>query len=234
MKRRKRHVDDLVEEALAGRPLPFAELDAAEDVEVLRAAIELRAARPAADLPSDEFVSRLRRQINIEATSADVVAGTGHRRLSRWSLLVGAGAAAVAATIGAVADRTIFDSSVPSPGVAGAVGPLVPETGKWVPVATKTDLASGRPLRFATSRVVGFVTEQGGEVVAVSGVCTHLGCLLQANIPADRLDCPCHRTSFRPDGAVLFHQLVSAPARLPKILVRTRDDTIEVFEPTES
>ncbi|MDQ6782053.1 MAG: Rieske (2Fe-2S) protein [Actinomycetota bacterium] len=239
MRRRRRNVDDLVEATLAGDPVPLGELDDPADAEVLRAAIELRAARPAADLPSEEFLARLRRKIDTEATSSDVEGGDLGRRMSRRSLLAGAGAAAaVTGVIGAIAEHTFAGS----PGSAGGGGrvaggptaPLVPNTGGWVPVAMHADVAPGTPQRFATSKVVGFVTAQRGELVAVSGVCTHMGCLLRANAAAGRLDCPCHRTSFGPDGAVLFSQLETQPAALPKIGVRTRNNAVEVFIPPET
>lgn len=272
MRRRKRNVDDLVERTLAGEPVPEGELEDPGDAQVLRAAIELRSARPAADLPSDEFVARLRRQINFEAakadvlraeidanaarpsadvpsdeflarlrhkidteaTSSDVSGEEGGRRLSRRSLLAGAGAAAaVAGVVGAVSERTIAGSSGTAP-VAGRGGPLVPNGGGWVPVKLAANVQSGSPQRFATANVVGFVTEHQGSLVAVSGVCTHMGCLLRSNPVAGRLDCPCHRTSFGPDGAVLFSQLETQPEPLPKIGVRSRNDAVEVFVPRET
>jgi Rieske Fe-S protein len=62
-------------------------------------------------------------------------------------------------------------------------------------------------------------------------VCTHLGCLLRTNAEAGRLDCPCHRTSFAPDGTVEFSQLSPAPRPLPTIGVRNRAGAVEVFVP---
>src|SRR4029077_19763640 len=100
-------------------------------------------------------------------------------------------------------------------------------------VATAEQLASGSTQRFATAKLVGFVSEQNGAPVAVSGACTHLGCLLQANDQAGRLDCPCHRTAFSPDGRVVFSELASEPAPLPRIKTRRRGENVEVFVPRE-
>jgi nitrite reductase/ring-hydroxylating ferredoxin subunit len=111
---------------------------------------------------------------------------------------------------------------------------MVPAAGSWVPVASSSDLAAGASQRFATADAVGFVTAHEDRLVAVSGVCTHVGCLLRANAPAGRLDCRCHRTSFVPDGAILFSQLATHPAALPTYQVRERAGAVEVFVPTEA
>ena len=110
---------------------------------------------------------------------------------------------------------------------------LVPDDGQWVPVASADQLASGGPQRFAAAKVVGFVSEQNGTPVAVSGACTHLGCLLQANAQAGRLDCPCHRTAFSPQGNVVYSELESPPAPLPRMKSRRNGTSVEVFVPRE-
>src|SRR5581483_8204971 len=95
---------------------------------------------------------------------------------------------------------------------AGASGEIEPVEGTWVPVAPASALADGGAQRFSTSTVVGFVSQEGNDLRAVSGACTHQGCLLRLNVDAGRLDCPCHRTAFALDGKTLFHQLAAAPA----------------------
>ena len=65
------------------------------------------------------------------------------------------------------------------------------------------------------------------------GVCTHQGCRLWFDKPDTRLRCPCHSTSFSPEGQVLTHQLSISPAPLPKLDVRETDGVIQVFAPAE-
>ena len=83
------------------------------------------------------------------------------------------------------------------------------------------------------SRDRGFVSEHDGNLHAVSGVCTHMGCLLRVNAEAGRLDCPCHGTAFDLDGTVVFSQLTPAPPSLVKIGVRRTGDRIEVLVPPD-
>jgi cytochrome b6-f complex iron-sulfur subunit len=235
MRRRKRRVDDLVEGILGGAPTPAGDLADPDDAEVLRAAIELRAARPGADLPSEEFLVQLRRRIQHETRTTETTPAA-RPALSR-RLLLAAGSGAVAAGVaGALADRAVLHGSdgPDQPPVAGpASRTLVPNQGTWEQVASTADLTPGQAHRFATPRVIGFVSEHQGELVAVSGACTHLGCLLQANNEAGRLDCPCHRTAFGLDGSVAFSQLDTQPAHLPTIQVRRRGEAIEALLPPE-
>jgi cytochrome b6-f complex iron-sulfur subunit len=224
MTRRGRDLDRMVEAILAGRPLPSGRLDA-DETEALRAAIELRAARPGADQPDEEYVTDLRRRLNAEAAEAPTPG-----RVPRRALLAGAVGAVAAGVIGAVAESALTTGSSPNP---AASGEIEPDEGQWVAVASAASLSGGQPQRFATATTVGFVSDRQGTLSAVSGACTHQGCLLRLNSDAGRLDCPCHRTAFGFDGKLLFNQLASPPAPLPQIQVRRRDGQVEAFLPRE-
>jgi cytochrome b6-f complex iron-sulfur subunit len=220
---RKRAADRLgssrqVDAIADGLPLPPGTIEDPSDIDALRAAIELNAARPAADLPSDEFVASLRRRLTEDQRP-------GPTAVSRRALLTGAGAIA-AGVVGAVADRTLLEPHRDNTQSTT----IEPDAGTWVRVASSADLRDGKAHRFETPMAVGFVSN-ANALVAVSGVCTHQGCLLQADGPAGRLDCPCHRTSFGYGGEVLFSQLSSQPAPLPRIAVRDNGGGVEVFLP---
>jgi Rieske Fe-S protein len=232
----RRRFTAYVEALLHDRRPPSFRADA-EDAEAIRAAIELRADQGEASMPSREFVhqlhDRLRRDLqpghDPEERPAEPPRSLPRPVSRRW-LLEGAGVAAAGAGVAIVVDRTVFaPGKTPSP---SAQEQLVPEGGTWQAVGPRAALSGGAVTHFDTTSAVGFVTEDHGNLLAVSGICTHQGCLLQLNQTARRLDCPCHRTAFALSGNVLFSQLQRSPGPLPRLNVRDRGGEVEVYLPT--
>jgi cytochrome b6-f complex iron-sulfur subunit len=215
MNRLRRYVEGLIQ---GRRPKPFPASE--DEAEAVRAAIELRAARPGADSPSEEFVAGLHRRLaQAHAEPARMPVG---RRLVLGGAVAGAGVAA-----GVSIDRAIVPDEEGTPTAGGTVSP---DSGVWHRVAATTDLAEGGVRGFEAGGVFGFVTRAGGRVRAVSGICTHQGCKL--NLEAGtKLRCPCHRALFGLDGAVIQHRLpIDLPA-LPRLAVRETGGAIEVYVP---
>jgi nitrite reductase/ring-hydroxylating ferredoxin subunit len=226
--RRRRRLGAFVD-ALLGhrRPPPF---DAApEDAAAMRAAIELSAAQPGATIPNPDFVSELHSQLADEFGTTRPEDGATVHRLSRRRLLQGVTVAAAAAAVGVVVDRELVGSG--GGDAVPAAGTLHPDHGSWQRVAAAADVAPGDVTPFTTATTVGFVVNDGGDLRALSGVCTHQGCLLAHNGVDGRLDCPCHRAAFDLDGNVLFHEFPGTLPALPKVDVRERSGDIEVFVP---
>jgi cytochrome b6-f complex iron-sulfur subunit len=211
-----------------------------EDVQAIRAAIELRASEPGAAEPTEEFVrglqERLRERLGaplaLPAEGAEVEGavekgGLGARRMSRRRLLEGAGVAASAALLGGVADHLIEGPALPE----GALQPMVPDGGRWVTVASADRVASSRVTPFLMNDVAGFVVNEGGTLRGLSGTCTHQGCVLHATVASGRLDCPCHRAAFALDGTVLFHEFAGPLRPLPTLRVRRAGNDVQVFLP---
>lgn len=216
----RKYVDDL----LAGRrPEGFEpdEFDAAR----MRMAIDMQAARDGAGQPHPEFVAalkeRLAKQMNEKAPVRQGVSPT------RRQVVAGATAAAAAAVAAVSVDRLLLTNHTEPKDNPE----LVPNGGSWRPVAQSADVTDGAVRSFDLGSVNGFVRRVGGQVRAVSGVCTHQGCRLWFDQAADRLRCPCHTTSFSPAGQVLTHQLPIAPKPLPQLQVREHAGVIEVLAP---
>jgi len=233
-RRRRRPVDAVLDD----HAIPAGPAEPG-DAELLRAAIELRQADPGAGVPTEAFVDQLRDRLAAELDAPGRRSPTGPPtaapgRIPRRALLAGAGAAVAAGVAGVVVDRTLLKADRRGTGTAAGPREVDPFDGAWVPVAPAAAVADGAARPFTTPGVVGFVsTTAGGEPLAVSGACTHRGCLLRLNADAGRLDCPCHRTAFALDGRTLFHQLPAEPPPLPRLRARRTGDQIEVFVPTE-
>jgi cytochrome b6-f complex iron-sulfur subunit len=229
MKKRglQRYIDDLLD---GHRPTPF---EADEfDADQIRAAIELRAAVPGADTPTEGFLSGLHRQLAAAADAPHPIEQRRDRReATRRQVIVGTSAAAASAVAAVAIDRTLVGRP-PTPEPLAA-GDLDPNEGHWQPVAASSDVTSAGMTRFERDSLIGFVRRVDGRLEAVSGVCTHQGCKLWFDKADDRLNCPCHTTSFAPDGQLLTHQLPIAPKPLPRLQVREADGVVEVFGPPD-
>jgi Rieske Fe-S protein len=129
-------------------------------------------------------------------------------------------------------DRTVFAAGNSQHQTAQLQ--LTPDSGNWHTVGERATVLSAAVTRFSTPEVVGFVTTEKAALRAVSGVCSHQGCLLKFNQAHRRLDCPCHRAAFSLTGELLFHQLPTAPADLPRLALREEDGNIQVYLPTLS
>lgn len=219
----ERGVRRFIADLLRGRrPRRFAATD--DEADQLRAAITLRGARPGDGAPSEEFVADLHRRLADQLTPA-ASRPTG---VSRRYLVATAGVAAGAAAVGAGVDHLLAGQATPpSPGEQT----LRPNTGQWRTVVASADLPEGGVTGFDLGSVIGFVARVGGQLVSVSGVCTHLGCRLALNPAARRLDCPCHLTSFALGGQLLRHQLPVPPAALPRLQVRETSGVVQVYAP---
>lgn len=126
-------------------------------------------------------------------------------------------------------DRTVF---APGPQQQSSTQrQLTPDEGSWHTVGAHADLLADAVTRFSTPGVVGFVTTEKGSLGAVSGVCSHQGCLLEFNKAAGRLDCPCHRAAFSLTGEVLFSQLPNRPPPLPRMALRREGESVQVYVP---
>jgi nitrite reductase/ring-hydroxylating ferredoxin subunit len=228
-----------VRQLLAGqRPGGFTPDD--DEAEQMRVAIALQAARFGAQTPSEEFLTGLRQRLAVELDEPDSIPERKPFPAGRRQMLIGGSIAAAAATVGGVVDHTLVRGAAGEPSSPQAQSvpsqtpqTIVPRDGVWRAIAASADVPEGATIAFDLGAVSGFVHRRDGVVYALSGICTHQGCRLWLDGPAQRLRCPCHATSFGTDGEVLTHQLPISPAPLPHIETREVRGAIEVFAPTE-
>jgi nitrite reductase/ring-hydroxylating ferredoxin subunit len=211
---------DAVDALLADRAPHWRSVDAEADT--LGMAIALAAARPGATVVRPRFVSDLRRCLAQQLDATDC--RESHPAMGRRRVLKVVGVAAAAAVGGGVVERV---GSRPQRGRSDKAN--VAADGAWQTVATSSELDDLGVLRFATPATVGFLTRSGGVLRAVSGVCTHQGCLLEYREGDQELACPCHRATFALTGDVRAHDVVGLLPPLPQLPVREQDGRIEVY-----
>jgi cytochrome b6-f complex iron-sulfur subunit len=197
-------------------PLP------AEDADAYHMAAFLRAAAPGASEPDPNFVANLQTRLfaeingrraasassGAEETPARDGAGAGKpSKLARPAksavsrrMLLGAGfGAAAAAALGVAAGVEVERLTNPTPPTSSVE--LVPGgSGTWVAVAVADSIPLGQVKRFETDFVIGFIRHTSTGFSALSGTCTHMGCLLLWNDRDHTFDCPCHGGRFTEQG----------------------------------
>ena len=83
-------------------------------------------------------------------------------------------------------------------------------------VIPETDIREGEAkfFEYAGSSAV-MVRKRGGDLVAFSAVCTHLGCIVQWEKDKQDFLCPCHAGRFSVDGGVIDGPPPKALKKLP-------------------
>jgi len=191
----------------------------------MAAAAGLAAARVGADIPDKAALDRIHKRLSETLNESPAV----ERRFSRRDWLRTAGAAAAAVVVGVALDKVVTNQEQ-SGGPGGPGSPtLLPDGGSWRPVAALTAVPVGHALLVSTATLDAIIINDGGNISAVSGVCTHLGCKLQPDDANRKLNCPCHQTAFSWSGKLLYYRLKAAPANLPLIQSRVNDGAIELY-----
>ena len=208
-----------------GKPTP-------DEIRAYQAAALFRAATPGAAEPDPAFVASLRARLEEEVDASPTTRAWRAARggVSRRGLLAGGLGAAAAAAIGVTVGRALPQSASQQGSHPGAWSvPLVSEgKGVWNAVATVDEIPVGGVKRFVTDAIVGFVRHTSTGYVALSGACTHMGCLLSWNGSARTFDCPCHGGRFTETGASSPDSSV-AYSPLPAIKTKVEDGQVWVY-----
>ncbi|ACD94919.1 QcrA and Rieske domain-containing protein [Trichlorobacter lovleyi] len=120
--------------------------------------------------------------------------------------------------------RSFITTLITLPLVAAGLWRFLTPKGIRKPVLLRlplADLPAGGALVFRQERIA--VMREGNDIVALSLVCTHLGCTV--SVTPEGMVCPCHGSRFDRSGTVL-----AGPAErpLPRLIVEQDDATLVV------
>jgi nitrite reductase/ring-hydroxylating ferredoxin subunit len=175
-------VDKIVADLLRGRRLKLRGGDA-EEKEAITTAARLAGIRTGSQRMRPEFRKRLAKALE---------QSPGQGLLTRRNALVaGLGLAA-----GAIAGNVISRELEPHPAPLAASEVINPRNGRWIDVAAFSQLVEGQGKRVTAGAIGAYLFRHGGNVTAVSSICSHLPCELQWDGSGGLLACPCHPATF--------------------------------------
>lgn len=124
------------------------------------------------------------------------------------------------------------------PAVAYVLGPALKkdEEQDWIPLGAASKVELGVPTLFRTTveQTAGWVTDQqeltfyvltenGRDFIAMSNICTHLGCRVRWVEDQTQFFCPCHNAAFDKNGEVVAGP---PPRPLDRFEVRVENDQL--------
>lgn len=140
-----------------------------------------------------------------------------------------------------VAIGALLSAGLGIPAVAYIVGPALQRAREqeWIPLGSTSKVELGTPTLFKASveRKTGWITdeqelsvylltEDGRDYVAMSNICTHLGCRVRWIDEQGQFFCPCHSGVFAKDGSVLAGP---PPRPLDRYDVKVEEGTIYIL-----
>ncbi len=97
----------------------------------------------------------------------------------------------------------------------------------WIDVLDEAELQENTPTRVVTNGVPIMLVRQGGEILAISATCTHLGGPLdEGSISGETVTCPWHGSVFCIRDGALIHGPATVPA--PAFDVRVQNGRLAV------
>lgn len=220
-----------IERLRADQRPPRPEQMSIEEARAYQAAALFRAATPRAADVDPAFAARLREQLERElhASRGTRLLRAARGGVTRRRVLAGGLGAAAAAVLGAVGGAALEQHALQGSGHEQTTL-ITGDQGSWIAIAAVDAIPVGAVKHFATDTIVGFIRHTADGFSALSGACTHLGCLLQWNGGARTFDCPCHGGRFTEDGT----SAPSSPVRyvpLPRIATKVEQGQVFVYVP---
>ncbi|OGO71196.1 MAG: hypothetical protein A2Z37_07140 [Chloroflexi bacterium RBG_19FT_COMBO_62_14] len=127
------------------------------------------------------------------------------------------------------------------PAVAYVIGPALQrkEAQDWIRIGSTTKVELGTPTLFKArvTRRAGWIeneeelsayvrTDNGRDFIAMSNICTHLGCRVRWVSGEQKFFCPCHNGVFDKDGNVLAGP---PPRALDRFEIKVEDEQLFIL-----
>jgi len=225
----------VVDEIIAGEQPSLEHATNEEEINMLRVAILLRSAATEVEQPTPNFISRLRDRMR-DSRKQTMKRDARNRR----TLVLSSAASLVMGLLGGLGVNRIFAPAQPQqatstpPSQAQTIStpaatpqptrPLVTSSkALWVRVANVADVRPGEAYSFRAGAIDGFLLWHDDKVIAISAICTHMGCHLRWNVDSQDLTCPCHEAKFDINGTLLNTYNRSTLPPLPRPEVEVRD-----------
>ena len=127
------------------------------------------------------------------------------------------------------------------PAVAYIVGPAIQRrrSQEWIRLGSTSKVEIGTPTLFKVKfqqqtgwivneeeLTVYVLTENGRDYIALSNICTHLGCRVRWIDDQEQFLCPCHNALFAKDGEVVTGP---PPSPLEQYQVKVEDDQLYIL-----
>lgn len=125
------------------------------------------------------------------------------------------------------------------PAIGYIIGPALgaKKEQNWIPLGAVSKVEIGKPTLFKTKveKRAGWIvneqeltfyvfTENGRDFIAMSNVCTHLGCRVRWVADEEKFFCPCHNAAFAKNGDV-----VSGPPPRPLDRFEVKEEDNQLF-----
>ncbi len=143
--------------------------------------------------------------------------------------------------LGTVAIGALISASMTVPALAYIIGPALQRRSEqeWIVLGSASKVELGTPTLFKVTieRQTGWIldqqelsvyvfTENGRDYIAMSNICTHLGCRVRWIGEQEQFFCPCHNAIFDKDGEVVDGP---PPRPLDRYEVKVEDDQLYIL-----
>lgn len=127
------------------------------------------------------------------------------------------------------------------PAIAYIIGPALQgqKVEQWIPLGSPSKVELGKPTLFRADieRSAGWITsieelsayvltDNGRDFIAMSNICTHLGCRVRWIPDQSEFFCPCHNGVYAKDGSVVSGP---PPRPLDRYQVKVEEDRLLVL-----